>query len=787
MHFSLSTLVSLWLVKPQRARRRVRAVAPEVLERRVVPAELLWTGAVSQFWSNPANWQGNVVPAAGDSLVFSNSNRKTTVNDLATGTFFSSIQVTQADYVLTGNGIDVDTISFSATAGQSRIDMNVDLQGSDLASLIQVNGGRLVLGGVLSGDATRPLTKAGSGILRYEGSSANTYAGLTQIGNGRLELNKTSSAIDDAIRGDLVMGGTAPVQVVLMQSHQIANTSRITIAGGAVLRFDATVALANRNETLGQVSFTDGTIDFSGGQLFLVGNVGSESGTLRADRVSLGGTRSFLVTGSLVIDAEIGNGSLRKTGDGTLEFVGSRANTYTGTTDVLRGTLILNKNDNVTAIASGAIFVDNAVLQVEAHNAINPASFVPLTVSTGGVFRSNNHVTTIGALTLTGGQVVGGTSVPLDISRMIDERTPGAAVAESGESTLSGLFRMPNIWTLTAKRGAQVTFDDTFQVNYSQFLTPDRFIVKSGAGVVVHETDFQTFNGLNVNGGTYIYNGPNTHMDVLIGVGRFETLPGTQIQIGDVVNGTLVTYSPGGRTGFGTLEVGEFRPDGVFEVNVDRDFTEKIVVNAVLGPFIVGGILDLRVGVAHVNDAFTILENRGTNATIGTFALPDGNQLEEGEVFTAGGVQFRINYTAGAGNNDIVVTRVNSAPAFQNRAVTPKKVEEGALVTLSGTITEPDAGDTFFLDIDWGDGTPLETITVLPGESRDVTATHRYRADGKYTIRLLWRDQHGGFNTGELKVKVKNARPGFLSLDDDHSPSEDDLASGFPVGKRPRK
>jgi PKD domain len=98
------------------------------------------------------------------------------------------------------------------------------------------------------------------------------------------------------------------------------------------------------------------------------------------------------------------------------------------------------------------------------------------------------------------------------------------------------------------------------------------------------------------------------------------------------------------------------------------------------------------------------------------------------------------------------------APAFANRKIT-SPIRRGSAATLSGIITEPDPGDTFFLDVNWGDGTKTQTFTFAPGTfvSGQTLAevTHRYKHVGKYHIRLTWRDQSGLSNTdNSLVVKV---------------------------------
>jgi hypothetical protein len=98
------------------------------------------------------------------------------------------------------------------------------------------------------------------------------------------------------------------------------------------------------------------------------------------------------------------------------------------------------------------------------------------------------------------------------------------------------------------------------------------------------------------------------------------------------------------------------------------------------------------------------------------------------------------------------------APAFLNRKVT-SPIRRGAKATLSGIITEPDPGDTFFLDVNWGDGTRTQTFRFAPGTfvSGETLAkvTHRYKHVGRYHIRLTWRDQSGLSNTdNNLVVNV---------------------------------
>ncbi|HMF12873.1 MAG TPA: PKD domain-containing protein, partial [Gemmataceae bacterium] len=131
------------------------------------------------------------------------------------------------------------------------------------------------------------------------------------------------------------------------------------------------------------------------------------------------------------------------------------------------------------------------------------------------------------------------------------------------------------------------------------------------------------------------------------------------------------------------------------------------------------------------------------------------NGLANGDIFvsTRTHSSYRINYSA----TSATLTRVNG-PAFQNRAITPQ-IEEGGTATLTGHITTILPTDTFFLEVNWGDGGRTRTFKFEPDDPRDVVLHHRYRDDGVYSVSLLWRDQRGAFNTDTLTVGVNNVAP----------------------------
>jgi hypothetical protein len=92
-------------------------------------------------------------------------------------------------------------------------------------------------------------------------------------------------------------------------------------------------------------------------------------------------------------------------------------------------------------------------------------------------------------------------------------------------------------------------------------------------------------------------------------------------------------------------------------------------------------------------------------------------------------------------------------------------VTEGSVATLKGTIVDPDPGDTFFLNVNWGDSTPPESFSFAPGTPRDVTLQHQYlnnpagSPNGAFTIGLNWHDDQGAGSSASLQVVVQNVTP----------------------------
>jgi hypothetical protein len=107
---------------------------------------------------------------------------------------------------------------------------------------------------------------------------------------------------------------------------------------------------------------------------------------------------------------------------------------------------------------------------------------------------------------------------------------------------------------------------------------------------------------------------------------------------------------------------------------------------------------------------------------------------------------------------------------------------EDGVATLKGTIVDPGILDTFTLEVDWGDGSELESFAYAAGTTQ-FSETHQYLDDNPsdtasddYTITVKVEDDDTGENTQTTSVTVNNVAP-VLALDAVSAILEDGVAT----------
>ncbi|NQU94839.1 MAG: autotransporter domain-containing protein [Candidatus Omnitrophica bacterium] len=292
-------------------------------------ADKTWNGGgLNNNWNTGDNW-GGAAPIANDALFFDGATRLTPNNDIVADTNFGGITFNAgaSTFTLEGNRI---------TLGGNVANDSISLQTIDIPMIMgatrtfTANTGSIALSQTLSGAGG--LTKDGTGTLTLTG--VNTYAGLTTVNAGELDLNAAGGALADDLT---VAGGTAK----LLASAQIADDAFLVVNSG-------TFNIQSFDDKVMSLEQTGGTISGTSGTLTSSSDFNMQAGTVSA---ILGGASG-----------------LAKTTAGTTILSG--ANTYTAATTVNAGVLNIRNDSATGTTAWGTTVADGAALETQGGIAV---------------------------------------------------------------------------------------------------------------------------------------------------------------------------------------------------------------------------------------------------------------------------------------------------------------------------------------------------------------------------------------------------------------------------------
>ncbi|WP_157772396.1 autotransporter-associated beta strand repeat-containing protein [Lacunisphaera limnophila] len=370
--------------------------------------------------------------------------------------------ITDGSAVSVASGATLDLNTFSETIGSLAGAGTVNLASGTQTLTTGGNNGTTEFSGVIQDNAgTLALVKNGTGALTLSGAGANTFDGDVTINAGTLIAAKNTA-----------LGATSGNTTVATDAT-LALTGGITIAAGEDLDLAGSVApniasLANYsgnntyagNVTMSGAAGDDVKYDAAGGsQLTITGAVGES-----------GGSKDFA-----------------KTGTGTLVL--GNANTYSGSTNVAAGTLVVANNAALgtatvastddTAVQIGATLAFQNNVAVSANEAITlNATAAPTAAS----LKNNADTNTVaGAITLSGGANTGvildsNTGSSLTLSGAITPVTPSnnnfvtktgdgsLTLAGTGANTFQGAFNV-NSGTVVLNKTAGVNATGTGALN----------------------------------------------------------------------------------------------------------------------------------------------------------------------------------------------------------------------------------------------------------------------------------------------------------------------------------
>ncbi len=125
------------------------------------------------------------------------------------------------------------------------------------------------------------------------------------------------------------------------------------------------------------------------------------------------------------------------------------------------------------------------------------------------------------------------------------------------------------------------------------------------------------------------------------------------------------------------------------------------------------------------------------------------------------GIVVTVTDTVGSGSAALAVTVNNAAPTITSLSLSNETINEGGEVTVSGVFTDPGLSDQHSFEVDWGDGSPLQTISINEGE-RTFAASHTYAqdtVDAPALISVALRDDDLGAAVSSTAVTVLNLAP----------------------------
>jgi len=329
------------------------------------------TGSAALTLNGTIGGAGSLIKSGTATLTLGGANTYTGTTTLTAGAlvaanagaFGNSTLLVFNGGTLQGNGAaytfsnSVSIAANTAFSGPSDLTFSNTVNLGVTTRVLTVSNGTTAFSGTVGG--TAGLSKAGTGTLLLSGTN-NLYTGKTTISSGTLAINAP---------GSLGNPGAANAAI------DIGATSTT-----AALRYVGTTGTIAR--TIALAGSTGGAIlDASGaGPLTLSGSIAGTAAGVKT--LTLTGTSTALNTISGTISNGTGTVSLLKSGGGTWRL--SAPNTYTGSTTIAEGRLIVS-NTNSLGTATSAVALGGASTSGTLSYSGNSAAYTRgFTVNAGG-------------------------------------------------------------------------------------------------------------------------------------------------------------------------------------------------------------------------------------------------------------------------------------------------------------------------------------------------------------------------------------------------------------------
>jgi autotransporter-associated beta strand protein len=381
------------------------------------PRKATWDGGgADNNWSTAANWDYDIAPITGDTLLFTGTYKLVTNNNFAAGTSFAAIIFDQSagGFTLNGNAINltaekaiitdntIDSMIINTnlnfisphtilTTNNSKLVINATINiviGAD--SLLINSAGTTIINGVISGNGY--LVKDGSGSVVLVAN--NNYTGLTtliagtlQLGNGGITGIVTSNGI--------YTKGSVDKTLIFKRSDDLTFSKKIAGSLNLIKKGTGKLTLTGINSISGKTVLSEGTLDLgSSSQLntFQSSSIEMNGATLTTGQstgFSITSTFPLILTENSLIALGTNNHMLKFGKSSTTIWTSGKRLLITGWQGGFDGTTAGSLNPKVNVGNTASDLTSSQLAQIFFLNSVNSQYYTATQLATGEVVPRN--------------------------------------------------------------------------------------------------------------------------------------------------------------------------------------------------------------------------------------------------------------------------------------------------------------------------------------------------------------------------------------------------------------
>lgn len=288
-------------------------------------------------------------------------------------------------------------------------------------------------------------------------------------------------------------------------------------------------------------------------------------------------------------------------------------------------------------------------------------------------------------------------------------------------------------------------------------------LLTGSANIRANRIAFNDAAGVAVGAGTFTITGNRIYANTGIGIDVLSDGPTANADNDDVTNTPTFTALPGGQTTVSGSLTGpsDFVPPviGPFEVTTVEFFASTSVGGASADARRFVGSIDVAIGAGTTTFSGLMLNGSTIAGEFLTATATFRGHTSE----LAAAIQVTSGAPPAIASSDIILTVLQEDDGFGEPT---DSITEGQTVRVDGLFQNTDGTDTHTITIDWEDGSPLSTITLLAG-ARGFTGQHTYTdnrpAGAPVTISILVADDDGQSGLATRQLSIDNSPAEFGS------------------------